>query len=470
MVSARGTMNAFPTGYYMASGVFDDALVKHLFSTDELRAIFSDRNRVQKWYDFEAALALEQAELGILPLEAAQEIARNARIDNVDIEAIAAEIRRVKHPLVPALKALEARCNNRLGEYIHFGPTTQDVLDTGTVLQIKDAHQIYLRDMKTIGQALMKLAETHKATPMVGRSHGVQALPITFGHKAAIWLSEMGRNYERLREAEKRVFVGSMVGAVGTQASFGPKAAEVESRVMKRLGLGVADINWQPARDRLTEYVSVLGIIAGTLGKIANEIVTLEHTEIGELHEPFSEGKLGSSTMPHKRNPSTCEAVVGVSRALRYNVALMLECMIIEHERDGSSWRAEWKAVPESCLMMGGMLGMMKYVLQGLEVDVTQMRDNLDRLGGFLLSERVMFALSGKVGKQTAHELVYEASMHGIEQGVTFERSLMENAKVRGALSADELRAALDPTTYVGHAPRIVERVVKAQTWITERT
>ena len=447
----------------MASGVFDDALIRHLFSTDELRAIFSDRNRVQKWYDFEAALALEQAELGIIPREAAQEIARNASVEAVDIEAIAAEIRRIKHPLVPALKALEQRCKGGAGEYIHFGPTTQDVLDTATVLQIRDAHRIYLRDMKAIGQALAKLARAHKATPMVGRSHGVQALPITFGHKAAIWLSEMGRNHERLRELEKRVFVGGMVGAVGTQASFGEHAPALEARVMKRLGLGVADINWQPARDRFAEYVCVLGILAGTLGKIANEIITLEHTEIGELYEPFSAGKVGSSTMPHKRNPSTCEAVVANSRAVRYNVAFMLECMVIEHERDGSAWRGEWKAVPESCLMVGGMLAMMKYVVEGLNVDVERMRENLDRLGGFLLSERVMFVLSEKVGKQTAHDLVYEASMHGIENGVTFERSLMDNGKVRDALSADELRAALDPTTYIGHAPDIVDRVLEQQ-------
>jgi adenylosuccinate lyase len=447
----------------MASGVFDDALIKHLWSTDELRAIFSDRNRVQKWYDYEAALALEQAELGIIPRAAAEEIAKYAKVENVDIEAIAVEIRRIKHPLVPSLHAVQHLCKPEHGEYIHFGPTTQDVLDTGTMLQIKDAHQIYLRDMKAIGRALARLAETHVTTPMAGRSHGVQALPITFGHKAAIWLSEMGRNYERLRQLEPRMFVGGMVGAVGTQASFGPKAHELEERLMKRLGLGVADINWQPARDRFAEYVSVLGIISGTLGKIANEVVTLEHSEISELYEPFSAGKVGSSTMPHKRNPSTCEAVVGVSRALRYNVAFMLESMIIEHERDGSAWRGEWKAIPESCLMMGGLLGMMKYVLEGLDVDVVQMRKNLDLLGGFLLSERVMFVLSDKIGKQTAHELVYEASMHGIETGISFERALMENKQVSGALSTDELRAALDPTTYTGHAPAIVERVLTQQ-------
>jgi len=446
----------------MASGVFDDTLIKHLWSTDELRAIFSDRNRVQKWYDFEAALALEQAELGVIPRAAAQEIAARAKVENVDLEAIAAEIRRIKHPLVPALKAVEKLCKDGHGEFIHFGPTTQDVLDTGTMLQIREAHAAYLRDMKGIGQALYKLADAHKATPMAGRSHGVQALPITFGHKAAIWLSEMGRNYQRLRDLESRMFVGGMVGAVGTQASYGPKAPELEQRLMKRLGLGVADINWQPARDRFAEYVCVLAIIGQTLGKIANEIIILEHTEIGEVFEPFSEGKVGSSTMPHKRNPSSCEAVVGVSRGLRYNAAFMLECMVVEHERDGSAWRGEWKALPESCLMAGGLLGTMNYVLSGLTVDAPRMRKNLDLLGGFLLSERVMFALSEKLGKQTAHDLVYEASMRGIEGGISFEQALMQDQRVAGALTPEELSKALDPTTYVGLAPRIVDQVLAA--------
>lgn len=447
----------------MVSGVFDDALIKHLWSTDELRAIFNDHNRVQKWLDFEAAFAIEQGELGIIPKAAAADIAANAKISKIDIDAVAVEIRRIKHPLVPAVKAVQKLCQGDHGEYIHFGPTTQDVLDTAVMLQIKEAHAIYLRDMKAIGRALVKLCQAHRDTPMVGRSHGVQALPITFGHKAAIWLSEMGRHYERMRQLESRVFVGGMVGAVGTQASFGPKAKELEIRVMKRLGLGVADINWQPARDRFAEYVNVLGLVSSTLAKIANEIIILEHTEIGELYEPFSAGKVGSSTMPHKRNPSSCEAVVGASRALRYNVPYMLESMVIEHERDGSAWRGEWKAVPESCLIMGGMLAIMKYVLGDLHVDAEKMRRNLDCLGGFLLSERVMFVLSDKVGKQTAHDLVYEISMRGIENNISFEDALMQNALVRAALSAEELKAALDPTTYVGRAPEIVDEVVAAQ-------
>jgi adenylosuccinate lyase len=451
----------------MASGVFDDALIKHLWASDECRAIFCEESRVRKWYEFEAALAIEQAALGIIPQAAADEIVAKVKVAKIDVEAIGAEIRRIKHPLVPALKALQAQCKGDLGEYIHFGPTTQDVLDTAVVLQMRDAHAIYLRDLKAIGRDLHRISKTHRATPMVGRTHGVQALPITFGHKSAIWLSELGRHYERLRQLEARVFVGGMVGAVGTQASYGPQARELERRLMKRLGLGVADINWQPARDRFAEYVCVLGMLGQTLGKIANEIYVLEHTEIGELFEPFSDGKLGSSTMPHKRNPSSCEAVMGATRAMKYNVTLMLEAMVIEHERDGAAWRAEWRAIPETCLMAGGVLASMKYIIGGLDVDAAKMRGNLDLLGGFLLSERVMFELSEKIGKQTAHELVYEISMHGIENNIPFEKVLMDDARVRGAMTDKELKAALDPTTYVGRAPEIVDEVLAAaERWI----
>ena len=446
----------------MPSGVFDSTLLKHLWGTDELRAVFNDESRVQKWYDYEAALALSQAELGIIPQDAAEEIARKANVGNVDLEAIAAEIRRTKHPLVPALRALQTICAGEHGEYLHFGPTTQDVLDTGMVLQLRQAHAIFLRDLQDVGRELYRLAETYKDLPMAGRTHGVQALPITFGHKCAIWLAETGRNHQRLTQLQERTFVGSLVGAVGTQASFGPHAFELDGKVMARLDLGVADISWHPARDRLAEYAGVLGLIGGSLAKIANEIIVLAHSEIDELAEPFSEGKVGSSTMPHKRNPAVAESIVTVGRALRYTVALMHDALLQEHERDAAAWRLEWKALPEACLMTGVMLAQTKYMLAGLEVHADKMRRNLDALGGLLMSERVMFALAGKLGKQTAHETVYEAAMRAHGQNVPFEHALMESPQVSGALAAQELRALFDPTTYVGLAPAIVERVLAA--------
>jgi adenylosuccinate lyase len=445
------------------SSVFDSELLQHLWSTEELRAIFSESSRIQKWLDYEVALARSQAELGMIPLAAAVELASKAIISSLDITAVASEVRRTKHPLVPALRAVQNLCSKENGEFLHYGPTTQDVLDTGMMLQIKEAHVIFKRDLVTIGRELARLANEHKNTAMAGRTHGVQALPITFGHKCAIWLSETGRNFERLLQAEERMFVGSLVGAVGTKASLGENAFRLDELVMEKLGLKVAEISWQPARDRTAEYVGVLGLIGGSLAKIAHEIYLLAHSEIDELSEPFNEGKVGSSTMPHKRNPTVVENVFTVGRALRYTVALAHEALVQDHERDGSGWKIEWKAVPEACMMTGVILSQMKYVLSGLEVNVRKMRRNLDTLGGYLLSERAMFLIADKLGKQTAHEVVYEASMKGLTKGQTFEEALLEIAAVRDAISIEELRAALDPTTYVGLAPQIVDRVLSAE-------
>ena len=318
----------------MASSVFDQLLVRHMWTTDELRAIFSDDNRVQKWYDFEAALALEQAALGIIPEAAAQEIAAKAQVENVDLEAIAAETRassiRSSRPCARCRKL----CKDDHGEYMHFGPTTQDVLDTGMVLQVKQAHAVLLRDLRAIGRSSTSLRRRTRPRPWPGARIGAGV-----AHHVRPQVRDLAlrnaRQHERMRRLEAHVFVGQMVGAVGTKASYGEHAMALEQRVMKRLGLGVADINWQPARDRLAEYVCVLGLIGGTLGKIANEIINLERNEIDELAEPFSEGKVGSSTMPHKRNPSVVETMVTVSRAMRYSVAMM-------HDACSSSTSATW--------------------------------------------------------------------------------------------------------------------------------
>lgn len=444
----------------MTSSVFDQPLQQHMWSTDEMRAVFSEENRVQKWFDFEAALALEQSALGIIPPAAAGEIAARANVADIDMAALARETRRVKHPLVPAVRALQRQCAGDLGEFVHFGPTSQDVYDTGMMLQVREAHGILMRDLAAVSRELYRLADAHKHTPMAGRTHSVQALPITFGHKCAVWLSELGRHHERMQALEARTFVGQMVGAVGTKASFGPHAIELETRLMARLGLNVAEISWQPARDRLGEYVSVLGLMGATLGKIANAIMNLEADEIGELAEPFNDGKVGSSTMPHKRNPAVVETVVTLSRAIRYSVAMMHDAQMAEHERDVAAVRMEWKAVPEACMMAAAMLQMMHYALSGLTVNAERMRANLDLLGGFLMSERVMFALAGKVGKQTAHELVYAAAMQGMEGGITFEQALQRNGAICDALDPATLRQLLDPATYVGLAPEIVESLL----------
>ena len=449
----------------MPSSVFDSILLRDSWSTEEMRRVFSDENRVQKWYDVEATLASEQAAFGIVPREAAGEIMRNAKVEKVDLPAIATAMREAKHPLVPALRALQKLCRGDLGEWLHYGPTTQDILDTGMMLQLKEAHAIVLRDLRAVGRALFSLAERHRATPMVGRTHGVQALPITFGHKCAIWLREVSRHRQRLAEAEKRVFVGSLVGAVGTMASFGPRAVDLERQVLARLGLAQADISWQPARDRFAEYASVLGLIAGTLTKIASEVFALQRTEIDEIEEPFNPGKVGSSTMPHKRNPSISEAMITVGRTLRYNVAIVQEAMVQVHERESAIWKMEWKALPEICLGLGFLLAQGINVLENLRVNPEKMRANLDLLGGLLLSERVMFALAEKLGKQTAHEVVYEAAMHVQEHGGNFQTALRRDPRIADV----DLASILDPTTYVGLAPELVDRALaltKSEGWL----
>ena len=453
----------------MPSGVFDSILLRNSWSTEELRGVFSDENRVQKWYDIEATLASEQAAFGIVPRKAAGEIMRKAKVANVDLAEIARAMADAKHPLVPALRALQKLCKPELGEWLHYGPTTQDILDTGMVLQVKEAHAIILRDLRAVGRALYGLAERHRATPMAGRTHGVQALPITFGHKCAIWLREMSRHRERLADVEKRVFVGCLVGAVGTMASFGPKAVELEAGVTKRLGLGQADISWHPARDRFAEYASILGLVAGTLTKIANEVFHLQATEVDEVEEPFNLGKVGSSTMPHKRNPSLCETMITVGSTLRYDVAIMQEALVQTHERSSAIWKMEWKALPEICMGLGLMLSIGRNVLEHLVVKPERMRENLDRLGGLLLSERVMFFLGEKLGKQTAHEVVYDAAMTAQETGGTLEAALGCDPRVKTVTDITELARILDPTTYVGLAPELVDRALaqtRAEGWL----
>ena len=447
----------------MPVSVFDMQSLQHLWGTDELRTIFGEENRIQKWLDFEAALASAQAELGLIPAAAAKEIASKAKIENIDIAAMSAEIRRIKHSLVPALKQLQAACSKENGEWVHYGATTQDVVDTGVALQLKEFHAVAMRDLQAVGRELARLAVAHRDTPMAGRTHGVQALPITFGHKCAVWLDELGRHHERLVQATPRVLVGMLAGAVGSQASLGPKAIELEALMLKKLGLGVPTISWAPARDRFTEYTGLLAMLGSTLSKIGNELFNMQRNEFGEVEEGFSEGKLGSSTMPHKRNPTSAENLAGLSRPLRYNAAMMVEGMVQEGERDGIAWKMEWKALPECCMIAGAMLFQARNLLAGLKVNADVMALNLDRMRGYLLSERVMLELSERVGKQTAHEWIYEASMHGITQKLSFADAMRQHAGLGQLLADDEIRDMTDPAAYLGQCGASVDRVVAAQ-------
>ncbi len=445
----------------MGVSVFDMRLLQDSWSTPAMRAIFSEENRIQKWLDVEAALAKAQAKLGIIPNEAAIEIAKKAHYEFMDMDFIFAEFKKTKHPLVPTVRGLEKACENGLGEYVHFGVTTQDIIDTGIVLQFKEAMALIKQDLKDIAKNLAKIAKEHKNTAMMGRTLALQALPITFGHKVAIWLSELNRHYERIIELEKRLYVGLIVGAVGTKASLSDKANEVEKLTLESLGLEVPDISWQPARDRFIELGYVLGNINATFNKIAHQLLILAHNEIDEIAEPFGKGQVGSSTMPHKRNPAVSENAVTVSNALRANIAILSDIERHEHERDGQVWKMEWKLLPEAFLMLSVVLANMKFVFDDLEVKKDKMLKNLDTLNGFVLAERVMFALSDHYGKQHAHEIVYENAMRGIENHKTFKEVLLEDKRVSKVLSEKDIDVLMDATTYVGYAPKLVDEFLE---------
>lgn len=440
--------------------VFDMRLLADSWSTSEMRAIFSEENRIQKWLDVEAALANAQASLGIIPTDAAQEINDKAKFKHMDMDFIFKEYKKTKHPLVPTIRGLEKACQLNYGEFVHFGVTTQDIIDTGLILQLREGIHVIKRELKEIAQHLLQLTLTHKNTPMMGRTLALQALPITFGHKTAIWLDELIRHYDRILECEKRLYVGSIVGAVGTKASLTDSANDVEYLTLQNLGLNTPDISWQPARDRLIELGYILANINATFNKIAHQILILSHNELNELTEPFMKGQVGSSTMPHKRNPAVSENAVTVSNTLRANIAILSDIERHEHERDGQVWKMEWKLLPEIFLMLSVILDNMKFVLSDLNVNKAEMLHNLNKLSGFVLAERVMFALSEYYGKQHAHEIVYEISMLGIEKNKTFKEVLMGNKAVTAYLNESQIDTLLDPTTYVGYAPTLVDEFI----------
>ncbi len=444
----------------MACSKIESVLYRDFFSTAKMREIWDDCSIIQYWLDTEAALAESQAEMGIIPVEIAKEIVKKAKVENLDLDAIRDEVNRIGHSLVPTLREFQKKCDGKAGEYIHLGATTQDIIDMGFILAAKKAFDVVYEDLYEVEELLVNLAEEHKNTIMAGRTHGQQALPITFGYKAAVWASEIHRHLERMEECKKRDFVGQLSGAVGTLASFGDRALELQERVMSKLDLMVPDISWHASRDRIVSIVSVLAMITGSLGKIGNEIVSLQKTECSELAEPWADGVVGSSTMPHKRNPGATEGMVTLSKFVKGSLVTIHEALFQEHERDGAFWKIEWVALPEAFIYTGATLAKAKKVLKGLVVNKKKMEQNLDILKGLLLSEAAMLHLGEKLGKQTAHEVVYEISMKAFKDDASFKQYLLDDPRVSKYFTAGDLDKILDPHAYTGFSRQLAERVV----------
>ncbi len=444
----------------MPSSISDSIIYGSAWGTAEMRAIFDDVPRTQAWLEIIAALALAQSELGIIPEAAAIEIARHANIEELNLENIRRGYQETSHSTLGLIHELQRVLPTTAGEWVYFGATVQDITDTWTSLALKQVAEITYRDLRALEEMLLTQVAHHRETLMPGRTHGQIGLPITFGFKAAVWACEIRRHIQRLKELAPRLAVGQLAGGVGSVSSYGDKGLELLARFCARLRLNVPDISWDTARDNLAEFGNLAAIVSATLAKIANEIYNLQRQEIAEVSEPFEMGRVGSITMPHKRNPEYSEQIVTLARVIRYNAALLTEGMLQEHERDARAWKAEWLALPETCLSLGKSLELAKAMIGGLVIHADTMRRNLDSTRGYVLSEAVMLALAQKVGKQTAHQIVYEASMNGVECGLTFKEALLADARVAARLSERDIDALLDYRAHIGMIPEMVERVI----------
>ncbi|EAZ59620.1 hypothetical protein PA2G_02911 [Pseudomonas aeruginosa 2192] len=444
----------------MPSHITESRIHGGAYSSPAFAAIFSDTNQVRRWLDVERALAATQAEMGIIPHEAAREIDRAAQVERFDLTQLGRESLETGHLLVPTIRALARSCEGSWGEYVHYGVTTQDILDTGLMLQVKEAWGHALGLLHSIRGHLLALALRHQHTPMVARTHGQQALPTTFGYKVAVWVDEIDRHLARFDEARERVLVGNLTGAVGTLASFGRPGLRATAANPGQAWPRRAVDQLAQRPDRVLEVAGLLVQVSVTLGRVANEIYHLQRSEIDEVREGSRPGQVGSSTMPHKRNPSSVDLVSALSRLVRAQMVALTDAAFQLHERDGTAWRIEWAALPELFVYAGALLTRMEAVLaEGLEVREERMRANLDLLGGLILSERVMLALAGQFGKQTAHELLHEITQASQRQGVPFREALLGQPRLRGCFSAEALEELLDPVGYVGLAAEMVDLV-----------
>ena len=445
----------------MPSTALDSALFRDMFGTPAMRAVFADEALTGRYLEVEVALARAEARCGVIPAEAAEAIAAAAATLAFDWPRLKRETENVGYPILPLVHQL-AEAAGEAGRWVHWGATTQDIMDTANVLQIRAALALVEADIAALRGILAGLALKHRATPMAGRTHLQQALPITFGYKVAIWLAAMDRHAERLAQLRPRVLVGEFAGAAGTLASLGDQGFAVQAALCEELGLGVPAITWHVARDGIAEAVGFLGLVTGTLAKVATDIMLMMSTEFGgEVMEPFVKGRGASSTMPQKRNPISSELMLATAKAVRQQVALVLDAMVQDFERATGPWHLEWLAVPESFILSAGCLEQAKFALAGLTVDAPRMRQNLDMSGGLIVAEAVMMAAAPALGRQHAHDVIYDACRAAIGAGKPLAEVLLDMPEVVAALGGEAaVRAACDPANYLGLAPERVDRVL----------
>ncbi|WP_048152482.1 adenylosuccinate lyase [Palaeococcus ferrophilus] len=434
--------------------------IDYRYGSEEMRRIWDEENKLQKLLDVEAALARAHAKLGNIPEESARVISERANTKWVKLERVKEIEAEIHHDIMAVVKALSEVCGEH-GRYVHLGATSNDIIDTANALLIKESLAIVERDLKELRSVLKRLAREHKYTVCIGRTHGQHGVPTTYGMKFAIWLDEVQRHIDRLNQLKERILVGQMSGAVGTMASFGDKGLEIQELVMEDLGLRPARISNQIIqRDVYAELMAFLAIVASTLDKIALEIRNLQRTEILEVSEPFGKKQVGSSTMPHKRNPIRSEKVSGLARVLYSNVIPALLNNPLWHERDLTNSSVERVILPESFVLLDEMLKNMIKVLSGLEFFPENIERNLYMTKNLIMAEPLMLKLTEKgMGRQEAHELVRGLAMRAFSEGRDLLEVVREDETAREFLSEEDFKA-LKPENYIGLAPRIVDSVL----------
>jgi len=415
-----------------------------------IRALYRLESRWQAWLDVEVALARAQAELGIIPSDAAEAIASVARLDNMDRARIDSRFARTGHTPVPLVWELARVVGAPHGGWVHWGATTQNITQTGDLLVLRQAHRIFLRQIGEILAAMADLAERGADMVMPGRTHGQHAVPATFGYKAAVWIDELIRHVDRFRQAAPRLFVAMLGGGAGTYASLGRNGPLVQQGIGRLLGFGSMTVPSRALGDHLAENLTLLGLLAATCGKIGREIYTLMKTEFAEVEEPVPPGTVGSSTMPQKRNPKLCQDIIAAAAEIRAQVPLALEAMMTEHEADRTTSLMMDAAESRACIATGDMLGRVEEVMRGLRLDPERMRSNLDLGGGLIMAEAVMLDLGVAIGRQHAHDAVYDAAQDAFTHGTSFAERLAADDRVTAHLTPGQIRRLLDPTAYTG--------------------
>ena len=444
-------------------------LLDPLFTTDAMREVFSDRQLLQGMLDFEAALARALASAGVAPKNAVKPIESQCHAELFDrgsLARAAALSGNVAIPMVKALTQLVSKSDPQAATFVHWGATSQDAIDTGLVLQLRAAFDLIERDLEHLGDGLARLAEVHKFTIVAGRTWLQQGPPVTLGLKAAGWLAAIERHRERMSGSRKQALALQFGGAVGTLAALEDRGSAVAAALARELRLELPELPWHAHRDRLAEVATSLGLLAGSLGKMARDISLMSQTEVDEIVEPSSPGRGGSSTMPHKRNPVGSAIILAAALRVPPLVSTMLAAMVQEHERGLGGWHAEWETLPEIFRLAAGALARMREVIDGLEVHADKMLRNANATRGLVLAEAVAFALRKRLGKEKSHQIVEKAARRASEEGRDFAEVLLSYAEVSSQFSAAEISRLLDPANYLGSAAEMIDNVLSARSGV----